>query len=273
MVPAVGVRYFCITGAGVPHPPGIDIFPTLCADRKHAMTGLLCRASVAYARFAMDPTLGPYLFRAMDDTIVNITNLLKLIDKLNAVYDPTTELVFRGYLNDDNLVYNKTFIGGGSGWLMSRPLVALHRRRRFCLEENVKRSWYWQDDTTETVIINGLFPRPSTWADPLWSERCLNCQGTKWRVGDFSMLPFCPRNSPTYSMNAIVSFHPGSNPEAEEAGLMIGRYPEQVKYFHEVGAGGITVCWDKNGGRQSYDPTIESIRAAALHITPDMLDG
>jgi hypothetical protein len=101
------VHYFCVIAAGVPHPAGLPVIETPCQDTKDGYHGLVCRDVHAYKYFVARPELGSYLFRAIDDSHLNVTNLLKLISKLNEVYDPRYKIVFRGYANDE---YNRIFL-------------------------------------------------------------------------------------------------------------------------------------------------------------------
>jgi hypothetical protein len=261
-----GVRYFCVLARGVPHPPGIPVVQTTCVDSKGGVTGLLCRNTQVYQYFTNHTELGPWLFRAMDDTLVNVPNLLNLVAKLSQVYRPAEEFVFRGFLNDEH--GDPIFLGGGSGWLMSRAFVALHGLKRYSLRWNVPRALHFQDDTTETIIVRHVLPNISAWSDPLWSERCLNCQGSRWRQGDFSTLERCP-DTQTYPMNALVSFHPGTDPQSKIAGKMVGWYPEDVRFYHPVKTGAISVC---RGTGPRDGPTVGVLRAQALHVTIDMLN-
>jgi hypothetical protein len=204
----------------------------------------------------------------MDDTILNLPNLLRLIGQLDLVYDAHRELVFRGFLNDEDS--RSVWLGGGSGWLISRPFVELHGRRRFSFNANYKFSYLAQDDTTETFILQRTLIPTQTWSDPLWAERCFNCQGTMWRARNFSALEECPQG-PTYRMNAIVSFHPAGNSEAEAAGMLIGQYPNNVRYFLLKGKGGISVCRSAQIDEKLFEPTVESLSADAYHTTPENL--
>jgi hypothetical protein len=262
------IHYLCVLAAGVPAPAGIASIETSCNDSRTLISGLLCRNIESYAYFASHPELGRYMFRAMDDTILNLPNLLRLISQLDLIYDANRELVFRGFLNDEE--EPRIWLGGGSGWLMSRPFVELHRRRSFSFEANYKFSYLAQDDTTETFILQRTSIPKETWSDPLWAERCFNCQGTMWRAGDFSTLEECP-DRPTYRMNSIVSFHPAEKSEAEAAGMMIGRYPNDVRYFPQERRGGIRVCKCTRDDAKQYEPTVESLSANAYHATPEKL--
>jgi hypothetical protein len=204
----------------------------------------------------------------MDDTIVNITNLMRLIRRLNLVYDPTRELVLRAFANSEFRRYNwkrMLFLGGGSGWLMSRPMVEVHRHRRYSLREHWEAAFRGQDDTAESLIVNKVFASYRTWADPLYIERCFNCEGSQFERGNWSSINKCPRMR-TFSMNSIVAFHPASSSAAMKAGMMIGKYPPNIHYFHVGSSIGSLVCLQE-GWRGHH----ERLELYPQHITLDML--
>jgi hypothetical protein len=224
-----------------------------------------------YQHFLEHPELGSWLVRVMDDTILNVGNLVAHVAKLNQVYDPERELVFRGFLNDEYWdTDGDLWLGGGSGWLMSRPFVELHRLYEYSFQANYLGHTYGQDDSAETMIIQMVLPDPLNWGDPLWSEACTTCNGSSWKAGDFSGIPTCPRR-PTIPMNAIVSFHPRSRKEAEEAGRLIGSYPENIHYYHKRASQDMQVCVKDPTDTQSAEPTVAILSQTAAHITLAML--
>jgi hypothetical protein len=140
------------------------VIETPCANKCPGIDGLICRDKHAYAYFASHPELGARLSRIMDDGFLNVTNLLRFMDKLNQVYDPILELLFRGFNHNAD---RHIWLGGGSGWLMLRPLVALHGVWRFSFDHLFNLAWPRQDDTTQTMILNPRFPSPDAWMDLL----------------------------------------------------------------------------------------------------------
>jgi hypothetical protein len=72
-------------------------------------------------------------------------------------------------------------------------------------------------------------------------------------------------------MNAVVAFHPSLSVEAEIAGKLIGTYPENVHYYHLPIAQTMVVCLKEKDDKMSAEPTLETLRATAAHITLDML--
>jgi hypothetical protein len=204
----------------------------------------------------------------MDDTIVNITNLMQLIRRLNHVYDPRRELIFRGFRNNEyrkRHAQRRLFLGGGSGWLMSRPMVEVHRLPEYSLHNHWAASFRGQDDTAEAMIVQKLFRHSDAWAESLHFERCFNCRGSRFEAGDWSGINNCPRR-PTFAMNSIVSFHPASDDESMKAGMMIGRYPPNIHYFHVRRSIGSFVCF-KVGWKDYHEP----LAIFEEHITLNML--
>jgi hypothetical protein len=256
------VRFFCVLAAGVRHPTGIPVIETPCKDACKGIDGLVCRDRHAYAYFVSHPELGSWLYRIMDDGFLNITNLQKLIYKLNQVYDPIDELVIRAF---GHKAMRHIYLGGGSGWLMSRPFVALHGLWRFSFERVFYLAWPRQDDTTESMILDQIFPSPKAWKDPLWSESCDACNGSAWRRGDFRSVGPCPAGGETYPMNSIIAFHPRHNPDTVIAATLLGLLPPQLHFYAKPKSTSAIPCMAAGG--EPFEPTVESIRATAVHET------
>jgi hypothetical protein len=260
------VHYFVVLAAGVPHPSGVNVIETPCKDTKRGISGLLCRDVHAYRYFNHDRSLGSYLYRIMDDSWLNVTNLLKVIDQLNQVYDPMQEFVFRGFANN-GISRGYGYIGGGSGWLLSRPLVALHQQQRFSFEHWFGKSKFRQDDTTETLIVYMVFPTYHTWSDPRWSESCFGCKGSDWSRGNFTGTEKCRQNVPSYSFNAVVAFHPWHLVESEITATLLGSLPNNLYYMRQPGSNNAIPCMRDPADNRSFEPTVESIRQYAVHKT------
>jgi hypothetical protein len=263
-----GVHYFCVIATKVPYPGGIPVIETPCVDTRDGADGLVCRDIYAYQYFVDHPELGDYLFRIMDDSYLNVTNLLKLISKLNEVYDPSVEIIFRGFANDE---YPRTYLGGGSGWLMSRPLVKLHNDDEFSFRRYFHHSHAKQDDTTETIIIDRIFEHVETWNDPLWLESCSGCRASEWERGDFSRIAPCPKNIATWPLSSIISFHPRSDLEATAAGHMLGSLPTNLCHYHWQRTSMSRLCWREPNDTRSFEPTAEAIRLHAIYETIDSI--
>lgn len=122
-----------------------------------------------YNFFLKNPNLGDFLYRGIDDTVINITNLEKLIKQLRSIYNPLTDIVFRGFANDE--FKGKIYLGGGSGWLMSRAMVSIHNHSYFSFKENTPHAFWRQDDTSESIIVRKIgFKSLNAWRDPRWAE-------------------------------------------------------------------------------------------------------
>jgi hypothetical protein len=237
----------------------LTISPVRVSVFIHTSTATMSRLDYIFRRWLLDVPGVPY-FSVLAAGIPRPPDIAAIRTSCSDVKE-----FHRGFLNDEH--GDAIFLGGGSGWLMSRAFVALHGLKRYSLRWNVPRALHFQDDTTETIIVRHVLPNISAWSDPLWSERCLNCQGSRWRQSDFSTLERCP-DTQTYPMNALVSFHPGTDPQSKIAGKMVGWYPEDVRFYHPVKTGAISVC---RGTGPRDGPTIEVLRAQALHVTTDML--
>lgn len=175
-----------------------------CGDNRLSLD---CRNVYAYNFFIKHSNLGDFLYRAMDDTLLNLTNLEKLIDQLRLIYDPYKHIVFRGFLNDE--VKGKLFLGGGSGWLMSRAMVELHNIPFYSFRENVKHSFVYHDDTTETLILRKIgFQNSEVYVDSRWAESGSN-EGniTEYSMGNFQNMQICDLNRNLVPIHEMVALH------------------------------------------------------------------
>jgi hypothetical protein len=69
---------------------GVSV-PVECEDK---WDSLVCKGIGAYKYFLAHPELGDWLYRAMDDSFVNITNLLTHISHLEQIYDQQASTLF-----------------------------------------------------------------------------------------------------------------------------------------------------------------------------------
>lgn len=146
--------------------PRFDHLITPCADTRDSLD---CKNGYVYNFFLENPNLGDFLYRGIDDTIINITNLEKLIQQLRTIYNPKTDIVFRGFANDE--FREKVYLGGGSGWLMSRAMVSIHNYSYYSFQVNTPHAFWKQDDTSESIIVRKIgFKSLKAWRDPRWAE-------------------------------------------------------------------------------------------------------
>ena len=224
------IKYYIVVSQNVTGPfPDVDVIRSNCfPDQVNGSHGLVCRDVASYKHFINHPEEGNWLFRAMDDTIVNIDNLIKLILKLNQFYDPERHVVFRGC---QNFIRPKTwFLGGGSGWLSSRAMIELHENTDYSFLKYFEASYHKQDDTTETIIIQKVFNDFDQWNDPRWIEHCCNCDGFKFSHNDFSSIGECPLND-VYQLKETVSFHPHHKKKNEEMIEQFEFMPDNLYYY------------------------------------------
>lgn len=238
------VKYFSVWPEKViPEKVG-DPIQTRCADVRDGEIGLACKNGAAYEHFIKRPHLGNWLFRAMDDTVVNIPNLVKLVKQLEQVYDPKKHVVFRAYVTDGH-----NLIGGGSGWLISRALAEVNAIEKYTFGIIVQKSMRHQDDTAMTIIARMIFKHIETWKESRMIEDCVNCDGERWARGDFERIERCPSDKILIKMNDVVSFHPRKNINNRNrpAAQIIGKYPDDVYFYQTPYTQSVTVCRDRPG--------------------------
>lgn len=244
-----------------PHPKYDYVFCHGCNDTRTGINGLPCKDSEIYKYFVEHPELGDFMYRAIDDTSLNVDNLVKLVKDLSTIYDPVDEIVFRGYRNDEHEKrYRVVNLGGGSGWLMSRGMAAIHQLPGFRFIDHFHRSWFLQDDTTETLILNNLGLKSHlTWSDPRWIEVCSTCNGD----GNFSKIPECETDDVIH-MNDVIAYHSIADKE-RKAGLLLGKYPDDI-YAVKQPLLSTTLCRGKPGIKNPRT-SLEYLKEHAEHMT------
>jgi hypothetical protein len=147
-----------------------EVISVPCGDDWYSLS---CRDLEAYKWFLKNKNMGNWLYRAIDDTFVNITNLVSLIRQLEEIYDPRVHIVFRGAENRAKCMRKAIFLGGGSGWLMSRPMVAAHFVKGFRYRDakGFRPCSCMQDDCMTTRIVMRIFGSFAPWSDDLMTDR------------------------------------------------------------------------------------------------------
>ena len=235
------IKYYAFISSNVTGPfPDINVVRTKChPDQVPGTNGLLCRDIASYEHFLHHPEDGNWLFRAMDDTILNINNLIKTILELNEYYDPAKHVVFRGCMN---FVFSSWYLGGGSGWLASRAMIELHEFPKYRFLDHFGSSFLRQDDTTETIIVKMVFDDFEQWSDPRWIEHCCNCNGYKFIKYDFSSIKQCPVED-VYKMKNLISFHPRHEMKNERMIELFDFMPDNLYYFKSIRSDCTYVCF------------------------------
>lgn len=102
--------YIVYSEKSTPDPRFNTIIAYGCSDDRFDLD---CRDTFSYNFFRDHSNLGDFLYRAIDDTFLNITNLENLINQLRSIYNPQIDLVFRGFANDED-PHGRIFLGGRS---------------------------------------------------------------------------------------------------------------------------------------------------------------
>lgn len=223
------IHYFVVYGEKVrPDPKYPYLLASSCKDDTISLAG---KNAYAYEYFLNNKSLGDFLYRAMDDTFLNITNLEKLINELRLIYDPKKHIIFKGYANNLN---NRIFLGGGTGWLMSRAMVEIHTIHDYSWPYNFHFSHRHQDDTTETIILKKVgFKSMKVWNDPRWAENICNSDNpADFLNGNFSSLKKCPTDVKLTPIKDMISMH-GRKENKRRIALYSGNYPDNI-YIYRV---------------------------------------
>jgi hypothetical protein len=177
----------------------------------------------------------------MDDTWINITNLLRLVNTLKKVYDPSTDLILRGALNDE--FPDRDWLSGGSGWLMSRAMVQAHSLPAFALEIGGHQVDLI-DDLLETVVVQSIFPHRKTWADAFFVEGLWQIGPNElisWQKNDYGSVDPC-KDREIYPANSLVGLHSHDHPEYMDFARMWGKFPPNMYAYHLKNSRRVGIC-------------------------------
>lgn len=201
------IHIYIVYPEGVtPDPRYKSLIATGCGDNRMSLD---CRNVYAYNFFLKHSNLGDFLYRAMDDTILNITNLENLINQLRSIYDPNKHIVFRGFLNDESKSQSRFYLGGGSGWLMSRAMVSLHMIPFYSFQVNIKHAFSIHDDTAETIILRKIdFKNSNAYIDPRWAESgSMDGNITEYKMGNFMGMQNCSLDKDLVPIHKMIALH------------------------------------------------------------------
>jgi hypothetical protein len=247
-----------------------ESIPLACED---TWNGLVCKEIGVYKYFLAQRKLGNWLYRAIDDTFLNVSNLLTLISLLEQVYDSSKHIVFRGGPNREFHSMGMVWLGGGCGWLMSRPMVAAHFMKGFTFEDSrvsANQSGQWphdctQDDCLTTRIVGRIFGSMGPWADDQMTD-------------DLEYIQYDQDGKPTFShchshltvtlrkASEIVSAHCGWDVRYFTCSHICG-LPENI-YTYRTNRRGLAFCSGGNGTVvMTPKDILEDLRKKAVFLT------
>lgn len=259
------IHYFVVYGEKVqPDPKYPYLLATSCKDNTISLSG---KNAYAYDYFNRNENMGDFLYRAMDDTILNITNLEKLINELRSIYDPNKHLVFRGFPNN---LHQRIFLGGGTGWLMSRAFVKAHFISEFSFQHNFHFSYRHQDDTTETLILKKIgYRNMNAWDDPRWVESLDSVSSYKNLLnGKYDSLVKCPDGVELTSIRELVSMH-GKSDKEREIWKLYKNFPDNFYVYRKQCHGTCLAICRSNPGIVNKRTTYQFLKDNSQFITLD----
>jgi hypothetical protein len=217
-----------------------------CNDLRNGASGLVCRVEAAYSTFLRDYPSCPWLFRAMDDTVVRFDRLYSYVMGMSAVYDPSSHIVVKAHANFERGI--RAYVHGGGGWLVSRAYVSYHVGQNHSLPSFAMESRYGQDDTAQTVVLDRLYRKAADWDEMLISGfRCANCGGEK--------LPVCPVLRVCARVSEVLAVHSfGASREGMRIAEIADRGDGGVMFWRDDDRQEIVICRRRWWSRRPYDP-------------------
>lgn len=267
--PIPGVNYLVIYPNNSQPDSRIPSLITPCQPLRLAVQGLNCRDQFAFEYFLNNSWTGDFLYRGMDDTMLNIYNLAKYISKLRQVYNPLEEVVFKSSINLQMKAMNGSeMIGGGAGWIQSRAMVAIHTLPTMSMYDMYDDNFTFQDDMTETRIYQRLNFSASDVRSIQMGDDCEGiCPKLWWKIFGFRVAPKCKEGAEIFPMNEIISFHSGLHvPRTHQFGRWLGRYPSDLYCAMFEGRRGYIPC-RADPAIENEQLTVEYLRKTAKHVS------
>ena len=205
-----------------------------CTDRVEKPSGLACRVDLSFFDFLQDVWSADWIFKAMDDTWLQLDNLYTYITNLNTFIDPKKNLVVKAHVNSKHLP--DYLIHGGTGWLQSRAMTEYLFKNHLNILSLFTKSYILQDDTTQSLINYLVFDRHFD-----YHETCYLCQRfTKefepcFENYNFSTVPECPSNYLVADIKSVISVHLfGDDPLIRTFANNIDKLPDDLCYYYII---------------------------------------
>ena len=175
-----------------------------CDDLRLSSHGLNCRLDCSIKYFFYNTTY-PYLFIGGDDDWINFDSLKKILNILNLKYNPLTENIFLGNLQQ---MYNMSFPHGGPGWIASRYFIKNLLKKNFSSEKLGKKFNWVTDDVSIGIYLKKKFPNLIKWSSP-WSLVALPSENwiEIFKKQNWKELPPCPNYPLRPSIKDFYSIH------------------------------------------------------------------
>ena len=149
---------------------------------------LCLRTSGTWDHFITNFNKSLWYFRGTHDTFINLTNLFKLIKKIEKKKDPLKEDIFYYNLHEYK---DRFYPHGGTGWLFSNHAVQTLQNNRNIFLKFCKNSF---DDVSLTYLFNYLNKNVYDWYNPNFFVTWPKEQNYLIKNQNFQKIPNCNKN-------------------------------------------------------------------------------
>ena len=150
---------------------------------------------------------------------------------------------------------------------MSRAFVSLHQISFFSFETNIYHSFFYQDDTTETIIVRKIgFKSLNVWDDPRWAESgCTDGNFDEYLKGNFEAMENCPNDTELISVNEMIALH-SMYEDQKEKWIVSRNFPSYIYGYRVRFTQCVRMC-KSVPGIVNNRTTIQYLRENADYIT------
>lgn len=214
-----------------------EIFRTFrypCTDQVEKPSGLACRVDFSFFDILQDTLSSDWIYKAMDDTWLELDNLYTYITNLNQIVDPKRHLVVKAHINSKHLP--DYLIHGGTGWLQSRAMTEYLFKNHMNILSLFTKSYILQDDTTQSLINYLVFDRNFDYHEPNYlCQRFHPDFQPFFENYDFSSVPECPSNYLVSKIKKVISIHLfGTDSLMRTFANNLEKLPDDLCYYYIV---------------------------------------
>jgi hypothetical protein len=232
------------------------VFP--CSGGQKDLKTAVCRDSESYNYFLSKYPSAEFLYRATDDTFINLSNLLLLVHRLKQVIDPQRHLIFRATGNAEAVrsgLLNAKLINLSTktGWLMSRAMVGALLSKGFTLREAYDLQCIGETDIGGLTlrVVDQVFDQIDDWYEPLFSDLAPSdplLPNLRPSHENLKSIKQCGASeSPIFTLNSLVSMHTDGQWNAAWFFRLIGQYSDVLYFYRRMSTPDIGICRSRPG--------------------------
>lgn len=176
-----------------------------CRGLRDGPYGLSCKNDFVNRVFLERFNNAQWLFRVNDDTLLDLNNLNRYLDKIETFINPSQHIVLKCLIT--TYFKNIEYSCGGVGWIFSRRLVEFFDQYNVSFVEFTRFSHELQDDTALSHIAWSLYNSSKYYDEHFLVDMiCIECENLYKDKNDRN-IKMCPSNVRVTKASDIFGFH------------------------------------------------------------------